>query len=46
MKPEFDRNQLKENFKSSYSTDEDMIHFRKRMTKINKEEQDIIAVQK
>lgn len=43
MKPEFDRNQFKENFKSTYNTDEEVVQFRKKMTNVEKEEQEIMA---
>lgn len=41
MKPEFDRTRLKENFKGSYNTDEDVVSFRKRMTTVEREEQEL-----
>jgi len=43
MKPAFDRNVFKENFKIAYGTDEDVVQFRKKMTSVEKEEKGIKA---
>lgn len=40
-KPPFDRSVLKENFLKAHNTDEDVVSFRKRMTSIQREEEEL-----
>jgi len=43
QKPEFDRTIFKTNFKLCYNTDEEIVSFRKKMTTVEREENEILA---
>lgn len=43
QKPAFDRTIFKTNFKQCYNTDDEIVSFRKRMTTVEKEENEILA---